>query len=61
MHCTTVRDSVAPPAIKVREPNATTPPAAQDNQLMSQHRVLGFKGEAKTARAKQNNPIILPA
>jgi hypothetical protein len=26
-----------------REPNATTRPAPQDNQLMSKHRVLGFK------------------
>jgi hypothetical protein len=31
------------PAIMVREPNATTRPAPQDNQLMSKHRVLGFK------------------
>jgi hypothetical protein len=31
------------PAIMVREPNATTRPAHQDNQLMSKHRVLGFK------------------
>jgi hypothetical protein len=31
------------PAIKVREPNATTRPAPQDNQLMSQRRILGFK------------------
>src|SRR5215813_10506048 len=31
------------PAIKVREPKATTPPASQDNQLMSQRRILGFK------------------
>jgi hypothetical protein len=31
------------PAIMVREPNATTRPAPQDNQkLMSKHRVLGF-------------------
>jgi hypothetical protein len=35
------------PAIKVREPNATTPPAAQDYQLMSQHRVLGFKSQLR--------------
>jgi hypothetical protein len=27
----------------VREPNATTRPATQDNQLMSQRRILGFK------------------
>jgi hypothetical protein len=31
------------PAIVVREPNATTRPAHQDNQRMSKHRVLGFK------------------
>src|SRR5258708_284375 len=30
------------PAIMVREPNATTRPAPQDDQLMSKHRVLGF-------------------
>jgi hypothetical protein len=35
------------PAIKIREPNATTPPAPQDNQLMSQHRVLGFKPQLR--------------
>jgi hypothetical protein len=31
------------PAIMAREPNATTRPAPQDNQLMSKDRVLGFK------------------
>jgi hypothetical protein len=31
------------PAIMVREPNATTRPAPQNIQLMSKHRVLGFK------------------
>jgi hypothetical protein len=31
------------PAIMVREPNATTRPAPQDNQLMSKDHVLGFK------------------
>src|SRR5258707_12313919 len=31
------------PALLVCEPNATTRPAPQDNQLMSKHRVLGFK------------------
>jgi hypothetical protein len=30
-------------AIMVRELDATTRPAPQDNQLMSKHRVLGFK------------------
>ncbi|WP_198031930.1 hypothetical protein [Bradyrhizobium sp. Ec3.3] len=34
------------PAIKVR-PKATTPPASQDNQLMSQHRVLSFKPQLR--------------
>jgi hypothetical protein len=27
----------------VRQPDATIQPAPQDNQLMSKHRVLGFK------------------
>jgi hypothetical protein len=51
----------------VREPDATMQPAPQDNQLMSKHRVLGFKrnfdlnGEVRTARAKQNSSIIPPA
>jgi hypothetical protein len=31
------------PAIMVRDPNATTRPARQNIQLMSKHRVLGFK------------------
>ena len=35
------------PAILVREPNATTRPAPQDNQLMSKHRVLGFKPQLR--------------
>src|SRR5215471_13284132 len=35
------------PAIKVREPNATTRPAPQDNQLMSQRRILGFKPQLR--------------
>ena len=30
-------------AIMVRQPDATMPPALQDNQLMSKHRVLSFK------------------
>jgi hypothetical protein len=33
--------------IKVCEPNATTPPAPQDNQLMSKHRILGFKPQLR--------------
>src|SRR5215470_11891601 len=35
------------PAIKVREPNATTRPAPQDNQLMSQRRILGLKPQLR--------------
>src|SRR5262249_48105627 len=35
------------PAIKVRDPNATTRPAPQDNQLMSQRRILGFKPQPR--------------
>ena len=31
------------PAIMVGEADATLQPAPQDNQLMSEHRVLGFK------------------
>jgi len=31
----------------VREPNATMRPAPQDNQLMSKHRVLGFKPQLR--------------
>jgi hypothetical protein len=31
----------------VREPDATTRPAPQDNQLMSKHRVLGFKPQLR--------------
>jgi hypothetical protein len=31
------------PAIMVREPDTPMQPAPQDNQLMSKHRVLGFK------------------
>jgi hypothetical protein len=31
------------PTIMVRQPDATTRPAPQDNQLMSKHRVLSFK------------------
>jgi hypothetical protein len=35
------------PAIMVREPNATTRPAPQNIQLMSKHRVLGFKPQLR--------------
>src|SRR5215467_9293782 len=56
------------PAIKVREPNATTRPAPQDNQLMSQRRILGFKpqlrpewqGQDAQSKAEQpNHPASL--
>jgi hypothetical protein len=35
------------PAIMVREPDATMQPTPQDNQLMSKHRVLGFKPQLR--------------
>jgi hypothetical protein len=35
------------PAIMVREPDATRQPTPQDNQLMSQHRVLSFKPQLR--------------
>jgi transposase len=35
------------PAIMVREPDATRQPTPQDNQLMSKHRVLGFKPQLR--------------
>jgi hypothetical protein len=35
------------PAIMVREPDATMQPTPQDNQLMSQHRVLSFKPQLR--------------
>src|SRR5499427_3689627 len=35
------------PAIMVREPDAPMQPAPQDNQLMSKHRVLGFKPQLR--------------
>src|SRR5471030_343705 len=35
------------PAIMVREPDATMQPTLQDNQLMSKHRVLGFKPQLR--------------
>src|SRR5260370_3686695 len=35
------------PAIIVREPDATTQPTLQDNQLMSKHRVLSFKPQLR--------------
>jgi hypothetical protein len=31
----------------VRQPDATMQPTPQDNQLMSQHRVLGFKPQLR--------------
>src|ERR1700737_518878 len=38
------------PAIMVREPDATTQPAPQDNQLMSKHRVLGLEPHLRLER-----------
>src|SRR6476619_7092483 len=35
------------PAIMVREPDAAMQPTPQDNQLMSKHRVLGFKPQLR--------------
>src|SRR5258708_3074276 len=35
------------PAIIVREPDATTQPTLQDNQLMSKHRVLSLKPQLR--------------
>jgi hypothetical protein len=35
------------PAIIVREPDATMQPTPQDNQLMSKHRVPGFKPQLR--------------
>jgi hypothetical protein len=35
------------PAIMVREPDATIQPTPHDNQLMSKHRVLGFKPQLR--------------
>jgi hypothetical protein len=35
------------PSIMVREPDATTQPTSQDNQLMSKHRVLSFKPQLR--------------
>src|SRR5499427_2225865 len=51
------------PAIMVREPDAPMQPAPQDNQLMSKHRVLGFKpqlrlewrGQDGQSEAEQSN------
>jgi len=51
----------------VGEPDVTMQPAPQDNQLMSKHRFsassrnFDLNGEARTARTKQNSPIIPPA
>src|SRR3984885_1093286 len=35
------------PAIMVRQPDATMQPTSQDDQLMSKHRVLGFKPQLR--------------
>jgi hypothetical protein len=42
------------PAIIVREPDATMQPAPQDDQLMSEHRVLGFKPQLRLEWRGQN-------
>jgi hypothetical protein len=42
------------PAIMVREPDATMQPTPQDNQLMSQHRVLSFKPQLRLERRGQD-------
>src|SRR5439155_20508390 len=41
-------------AVMVREPDATIRPAPQDNQLMSKHRVLGFKPHLRLERRGQD-------
>jgi hypothetical protein len=41
------RYDVKEPAIMVREPDATMQPTLQDDQLMSKHRVLGFKPQLR--------------
>jgi hypothetical protein len=38
----------------VREPDATMQPALHDNQLMSKHRVLGFKPHLRLERRGQD-------
>jgi hypothetical protein len=38
----------------VREPDATMQPAPQDSQLMSKHRVLGFKPQLRLERRGQD-------
>ena len=35
------------PAVTVRQPGATMQPAPQDNQLMSEHRVLSLKPQLR--------------
>src|ERR1700730_4708203 len=42
------------PAIMVRQPDATMRPAPQDIQLMSKHRVLGFKPPLRLERRGQD-------
>jgi hypothetical protein len=55
------------PAINVHEPDATSQPTPQDNQLMSKHRVLGFKPQLRLdwrGQGGQNEteqPIMPPA
>jgi hypothetical protein len=38
------------PAIMVRELDATVQPPPQDNQLMSEHRILSFKPQLRLER-----------
>ncbi|MEA2963040.1 MAG: hypothetical protein QOI46_3138, partial [Alphaproteobacteria bacterium] len=49
----------------ISQPDATVQPKTQGNQPMSKHCILGFNfdlsGEAKTAKTKQDSPIIRPA
>src|SRR5882672_7798636 len=42
------------PAIMVRKPDSTMEPAPQDIQLMSKHRVLGFKPQLRLERRGQD-------
>jgi len=46
----------------VREPDATMQPTPQDNQLMSKHRVLGFRPQLRLERRGQDgqNETVQP-
>src|SRR5580698_4631544 len=41
------KPTIQEPSIMVRQPDATMQPTSQDDQLMSQHRVLGFKPQLR--------------